>query len=85
MIRFFNSIAGDLYNSNVEDITTEAQASGGGPNISCAFTINGFTSGLLINNCTENGMLAPLIIKTICNTSLNICVNHIFYTKKLIC
>ncbi|KAG4936778.1 hypothetical protein JHK82_050995 [Glycine max] len=47
-------ILGDLYNSNVEDITTEAQASGGGPNISCAFTINGFTSGLLINNCTEN-------------------------------
>jgi len=47
-----------LYNSNVEDITAEAQVTGGGPNTSYAFTINGLTSGLL--NCTEDGMLASL-------------------------
>ncbi|XP_027925724.1 laccase-7-like [Vigna unguiculata] len=45
-------ILGDLYNSNVEDITAEAQVSGGGPNASYAFTINGLTSDLL--NCTED-------------------------------
>ncbi|XP_047156425.1 laccase-7-like [Vigna umbellata] len=45
-------ILGDLYNSNVEDIAAEAQDSGGGPNTSYAFTINGFTSDLL--NCTED-------------------------------
>ncbi|WVZ16564.1 hypothetical protein V8G54_009546 [Vigna mungo] len=42
----------DLYSSNVEDITAEAQATGGGPNTSYAFIINGLTSDLL--NCTED-------------------------------
>lgn len=44
-------ILGDWYNSNVEDITKEAQATGGGPKTSVAFTINGLTSDLF--NCTE--------------------------------
>lgn len=63
---FFNLNTGDWYNSNVEDITTEAQTTGGGPKTSDAFTINGLTSDLF--NCTGIGMLPYLhylITKTV--------------------
>ncbi|XP_027352757.1 laccase-7-like [Abrus precatorius] len=44
-------ILGDWYNSNVEDITAEAQATGGSPTTSNAFTINGLSGDLF--NCSK--------------------------------
>jgi len=58
-----------LYNSNVEDIPAKALATGGDPNTSYAFTINGLTSDLL--NCTEDGTLASL------TTAKKVIITHI--------
>lgn len=51
---------GDWYDANnVVDIETQALATGGSPNISSAFTINGLPGDLF--SCSQNRMLPPCI------------------------
>lgn len=46
-------IAGEWWNANVNDVENEGLASGGAPNNSDAFTINGQPGDLY--NCSSNG------------------------------
>ncbi|MED6148201.1 hypothetical protein PIB30_050873 [Stylosanthes scabra] len=46
-------ILGDWYDGNVVDIENQALATGGAPNVSNSFTINGLPGDLF--NCSHNG------------------------------
>ena len=59
--RHLNLIAGEWWNADIIDVAKQAQATGGGPNISDAYTINGRPGDLY--PCSQNRMCVCVCYK----------------------
>lgn len=51
-----NQIAGEWWNADTEAVINQALQTGGAPNVSDAYTINGFPGPLY--NCSANGTIS---------------------------
>ena len=63
--------AGEWFNVDPESVIQQALQTGGGPNVSDAYTINGLPG--LLYNCSSNGMVYSKVVYNLTKIVLNLC------------